>query len=384
MNVVAISDEWEEVFHWPEVKKNFPLAHWRQNHIPFVITIRAFQKSLQLTVFNIEKETAKSYPELSLTGQLEEDRRQLHKIADAVHRDLSGSKGVASLRLIYSQRMKDLANSRWVSEIWTSDYDGYNAQQMTFENDYCVSPSFFAHTVGEPNPSFFYVSYKQGQSKIYRFSQGKNELAFELRGNQVLPTMNAKGSQMAFISDVAGRPDLFLQNFDSLGKPIGKSRQLFSSPRATQASPTFSPKGDKLAFVSDKDGSPRLYVLDILSAKDTKRIHPKMITKRNRENTCPSWSPDGKKLVYSAKEEGVRQIWIYDFETDSEMPLTKGPEHKENPMWAPDSLHLVYNTEHEEEGQLFLINLRQKDPIPITKGEGQKRFASWESRDIEW
>ncbi len=380
LNILPIQDEWEETFHWPDVRKSFDLTLWRREKVPFVLAINAFNESLQATVINVEKETFKRYPEVPLTGRLEGDRKQLHKIADAIHKDLCGIEGVASLRLIYSNRTKDSEASHWVSEIWMSDYDGFNARQTTFENNYCISPSFFPGTAAQVDPPFFFVSYKQGQSKIYRGSRGKSETAFELRGNQVLPSMNAKGSQMAFISDVAGRPDLFLQNFDAVGTPVGKSRQLFSSPRATQASPTFSPNGNKIAFVSDKDGPPRIYSMDVISPKDTKRIIPKMLTKRNRENTSPSWSPDGKKLAYSAKEEGFRQIWIYDFETETETPLTTGPENKENPTWAPDSLHLVYNTENEEEGQLFLINLRQREPIQITKGIGQKRFASWESR----
>ncbi len=379
-SIVPLRDEWDETFRWPDIKKQFDLSLWRKEKIPFVLAVNAFKESLQITAFNIEKETSKRYAEIPLTGRLEEDRKQLHKIADTIHKDLFGIEGIASLRLIFSNRAKDEESSRWVSEIWISDYDGFNARQETFEGDYCVSPSFFPGTASQANPEFFFVSYKQGQSKIYRASRQKSETAFELRGNQVLPSINAKGSQMAFISDVAGRPDLFLQNFDTKGKPLGKSRQLYSSPRATQASPTFSPDGNKIAFVSDKDGPPRIYLIEVLSSKNTQRPHPKMITKKNRENTSPSWSPDGKKLAYSAKEDGIRQIWIYDFETETETPLTTGSENKENPTWGPDSLHLVYNTDGDEEGQLFLINLRQKEPIPITKGMGQKRFASWESR----
>jgi len=378
-HILPINEEWEETFIWSNVKRNFNLSLWRREKIPFVFAINAYPDALQITVFNVEKESSKSYPEIPLTGRVEEDRKELHKIGDLIHQDLFDIEGIASLRLIYSNRLKG-DDSRWRSEIWISDYDGYNAKQVTFENDYCICPSFFPTTAGLADPPFFFVSYKLGQPKIYRGSQTKCEVAFELRGNQLLPAINRKGSQMAFISDVAGRPDLFIQNFDGKGKPIGKSRQLFSSPRASQASSTFSPNGNKIAFVSDKDGPPRIYLIDVISPKDTKRVVPKLLTKKNRENTSPAWSPDGKKLAYSAKEEGVRQIWIYDFETETESALTTGAENKENPTWAPDSLHLTYNTDKDEMGQLFLINLRQKEPVQITKGESQKRFPSWESK----
>ncbi|HEX2583454.1 MAG TPA: hypothetical protein VHL30_04995, partial [Chlamydiales bacterium] len=149
MSVLPIQEEWEETFRWPNVQRTFDLSVWRRGKIPFVVALNAAGDSLQVTVFNVEKETSKRYPKIPLTGRLEEDRMQLHKVADAIHKDLYGIEGIASLRLIYSHRIKD-ENARWISEIWMSDYDGANALQTTFENDYCVSPSFYPHTAGQP------------------------------------------------------------------------------------------------------------------------------------------------------------------------------------------------------------------------------------------
>jgi TolB protein len=379
--VVDSQADLDATFRWPDVKRNFDLSVWRRAKIPFVAAIAIFNHVLQVTVFNVEKGTSKQYPVLPITGNLEEDRKQFHTIADSIHKDLFGHRGIASLRLIYSQRSKP-ASSEWISEIWVSDFDGANATQATFENNYCINPAFYRATAGQENPSFFYVSYKQGQSKIYRSSliTKESDLLIDLRGNHALPSLNRNGSQMAFIADTAGRPDLFLQNFDPTGRIIGKARQIYSTPRATQASPSFSPDGSMIAFVSDKDGPPRIYLIAVASPQETRRPNPRLLTKKNRENTSPAWSPDGKRLAYSAKVDGVRQIWIYDFDTEEEMQLTTGPENKENPAWAPDSLHLAYNTDQDEEGQLFLINLRQKEPVQITEGVGQKRFPAWESR----
>ncbi len=377
--VMSGREEWEKTIHYPDPKLDFDLSVWRREKIPYVLTITVMKNSLQITAFNIEKGTSKRYPEFTLTGRLETDRKPLHKLADQIHKDLFGVEGIASLRLIFSQRSQ---GSDRHSEIWISDSDGVNARQVTKETTDCLTPAFFPHTAGVANPTFFYVSYGQGQSKIYRSSllAEKPTPVVELRGSQVLPALNQKGTQMAFIADAAGRPDLFIQSFDAAGMPLGKSRQLFTSPRATQASPTYSPDGKKIAFVSDKDGPPRIYQIDVLSPTDTKKVRPKLLTTRNRENTSPSWSPDGKKLAYSAKIDGVRQIWLYDFETEEEIALTTGPENKENPTWAPDSLHIVYNTDNEEDGELFLIDLNRKEPIQISKGTGQKRFPSFETR----
>lgn len=367
-SVMQREDYLEKTFQFSEVKGRFDLSIWKKEKIPFCLAAQILQNKLEVTAFNISQGTSKKYPLIPL------ERRAIHQLADAIQKDFFGVEGISSLKLIYTLRTKslDAKGLEWLSEVWTCDADGASPTQITKENSYSLCPAFFPRSSTE----FFYVSEKSGQSKIYRasLSKPKGELMVDLRGNQVLATL--KGTQMAFITDVAGRPDLFIQSLDSSGRMMGKARQLFSAPRATQASPTFSPDGKKIAFVSDKDGPPRLYLLDVADVKSTRKPHPQLLTKRNRENTSPSWSPDGRKLAYSAKVDEIRQIWLYDFSTGEETPLTTGPENKENPSWAPDSFHLVYNTESEDHCDLYLIDLNQKEPAHIGKG----RFASWQER----
>lgn len=377
-SILPLRDEWEEKFQWSDVRGHFDLAFWQKERIPYVCAVQIKQNDFQLFVFDVQKGTSKKYTEFAVTGRLEEDRRQIHRLADKIQKDLFGIEGIASLKILYSQRHKNLDETDWSSDIWVCDSDGANARQVTFEKEYCLSPGFLPYQEG----AFYYVSYKLGQSKIYRasLSNPKGELLISLRGSQALPALTKNGTALAFIADVAGRPDLFLQRLDKKGAPIGKARQLYSAPRATQASPSFNPNGKQIAFVSDKDGSPRIYLLDILDSQNTEKPHPRLITQRNRENTSPSWSPDGTKLAYSAKTDEVRQIWIYDFATEEETQLTFGEENKENPMWAPDSLHLIYNTESNDICELYILHFHHPDPILISKGPGQKRFSCWESR----
>jgi len=373
-SVAERQDHLEQTLQFPDVRSNFNLSVWKKTNISYCLAINATKNHLELTLFNIENGSSKKYPIIKT------DRHAIHQLTDTIHKDLFNQEGIASLRLIFTQRKKNpsLDGLEWLSEVCICDIDGANARQLTSDNSYCLSPYFFPNS----NEEFFYVSEKSGQSKIYRasLSNPKGKVVIDMRGNQALPTITKQGTQMAFISDLAGRPDLFVQNFDRKGEMLGKSRQLYSAPRATQATPTYSPDGKKIAFVSDRDGPPRVYSLEVVNHKATKRIRPQLITKKNRENTSPSWSPDGTKLAYSAKVDGFRQIWIYDFATGEEVQLTTGPENKENPSWAPDNFHLVYNTESSDNCELYLIHINQGEPIQVIKAPGQKRFASWEPR----
>jgi TolB protein len=380
LQLLAPHISYETKIQWPDVKGSFHSLFWRQENVAYVCAIQVVQNRLELFAFDTMKETCKRYPEVPLTGNLEEDRRQIHRLADLLHKDLCGIEGIATLRILYTKRVQK--EGKWLSEIWICDSDGANARRVLTEPGYCLSPGFFPPSVAKD--SFFYVSFRDGQSKIYRskLNLSKGEPMLALRGNQALPSLDRNATQLAFITDIAGRPDLFVQRLNRKGEIVGKARQIYSAPRATQASPTFSPDGKTIAFVSDQDGPPRIYLLDLPLSKETQSLKPRLITTRQRENTSPAWSPDGTKIAYSAKVDGIRQIWIYNLQTQEETPLTFGPENKENPSWAPDSLHLVYNTEGEESCELYLLSLRNPHPLRISKGTGQKRFPCWEMRDL--
>ncbi|MBN2480050.1 MAG: Tol-Pal system protein TolB [Parachlamydiales bacterium] len=356
----------------------FENAFWQNQKIAFVIKNELIDKKLKSYIYNVEKSYLKSF-ETSLSGNVFEDRKKLHELTDNIVESFFGTKGIASSKIIYTVRSENsdpAINQNWISEIWICDYDGKNAKQITNSKNYFVHPIFVPNN-NNILDEYLYVSYVTGQPKIHiaKINGFETSPFIDLRGNQLLPAISNNFDKIAFISDAAGRPDIFMHAIDKNRKPIGKPIQLFSYPRATQASPCFSNDGSKLAFVSDKDGTPRIYIINITDAIITKkRPLAHLITKKNRQNVTPCWSKDGNKLAYSAKTDGVRQIWIYDFNEDMEWQLTRGPQNKENPIWAPNSMHIIYNTEDKNEAELYLININQKKPIKISSGKGRKRF----------
>ncbi|NGX41739.1 MAG: Protein TolB [Chlamydiae bacterium] len=314
-----------------------------------------------------------------LSGQLAGDQKTLHQLADTIHRELFGTEGVASTKILYTVRTKK--NGKDDSQVWEADYDGRNSRQITKDGGYCVTPSYVSPMPGYAAGSFFYVSYETGQPKIYvaSLSDGVGRRFSALSGNQLMPAISRQRDQVAFISDVTGNPDLFLQEFSPEEGVQEKPRHLFTAPLATQGSPAFSPDGTRVAFVSNKGGSPRIYILRTPPrGTPLKETSPVLITKFNSENTAPAWSPDGTKLAYCSKTKGIRQIWVYDFLNGIERQLTQGTGNKENPTWAPNSLHLIYNTSDAKASELYLINLKQGKAIKISSGPGEKRFPSWE------
>jgi TolB protein len=355
---------------------------WKNQNIYYVVKALMNGKTLTAYLLDVQKQGLKSADPITLTGDLTQDRKSIHRLADTIHKAFFGTDGIASTKLLFSVKNQSTTG---VSEIWEVDYDGANPRQLTKEKSYSISPVYIPPKPGFLTGGFLYVSYRIGQPKIYAAStkDGTGKRAIQLKGSQMMPTVSQQRDKIAFISDVTGNPDLFIQNFSPETGPIGKPQQIFSASQATQGTPTFSPDGKKVAFVSNKDGSPKIYVINIPEAGTSlKDIKATLITRRNRENSAPAWSPDGTKIAYCARSSDDRQIWIYDFATNQETQVTSGPGNKENPSWAPNSLHLVFNSADKgNDSQLYQINLNQAEAKQITFGAGDKRFPCWEPRN---
>jgi len=346
----------------------------KQNlNVYFVIETTITGKTLQTKIYDIEEMAEYKIDGIQLQGTLSADRTLIHELADALHEELFGVKGIASTRILYTNKEGE------TGEIWVTDYDGANARQLTSQNALCVTPAFIPPRSGMRSRDYFYVSYATGQPKIFHatLDGGNGQRVTTLRGNQLMPQLSRQRDKLVFISDAAGNPDVFLHQFDPQRGALGKPRQIYAVPYATQASPVFNPEGSKIAFVSNKDGRARIYTMEIPKEGQTlKDIHPKLLVKQNRSCTAPSWSPDGTKIAYTSRVDWTRQIWVYDLMTGIDKQVTQGPGNKENPTWAPNSVHLAYNDAHN----IFMINIHQLQPVQLTHGRSEKKFPSWEQR----
>lgn len=355
---------------------------WKQERIDYILIPHFEKEEGSYSLYSLAFSHVKQLKKVSFTGALSSDRKSIHILADQIHKALFNVDGIASTQILYTIQTPSSnprSDLKYQSTIWICDYDGANARPLTSEQDYCITPCFYSSKKSSKT-EYLYVSYHKGPSKIYKSSLDhfSSKPFINLKGNQMLPTLSKDCSKIAFISDAAGRADLFVQAIHPEKGLLGKPIQAYSFPGAVQASPCFNPDGKKIAFVSDKEKTPRIYIINTPNYSQNRELPiAECITKKNKDNTSPCWSPDGKKIAYSSMTEGVRQIWLYDLEKKEESQLTYGKFHKENPCWAPNSLHIVYNTVDTDSSDLYMINLIDKQPVKFTKGPGRKHYPSW-------
>jgi Tol biopolymer transport system component len=112
------------------------------------------------------------------------------------------------------------------------------------------------------------------------------------------------------------------------GTPV----QLTSTPApGFDASPAWNASGTQLAFVSDRTGFPQIWIMDGSGGAQTQLTS---------DTTCfvsnPAWSPSGTVLAYERLCPGQSSdIYTIDVITRVSSPLIAGPEHEHQPVWAP-------------------------------------------------
>lgn len=306
-----------------------------------------------------------------LSENTEHHRQQIHEAADKIHYHLTHIPGISSGKIVFSLSAPHKDQELTQGELWCVDYDGHNLQPVTKDLSLSVTPKWFSPDASK----YFYVSYKFGIPKIFMGSLNHpmTEKVLHLPGNQFMPTFSPKKKLLAFVSDINGNPDLFIQPFSLATGAVGKPKRLLNEKFGTQGNPSFSPDGSKLVFVSNKDGLPRLYIMQLFPEV----LPPRLLTKKYRNSSCPTWSPDGKKIAFCAAIKGVRQICVYDLTTGQDSQLTSTPLHKESPSWAIDSHHLVFSAGNASESELYLLSLITQKSKKIVIGSGEKRFPSW-------
>src|SRR5262249_41990645 len=120
---------------------------WQTRKIFFVVKTKVADKKLSLRLLTVNAQSIKAIDSILLTGDLSQDRRKIHQVADMIHKELFNREGVASTRFLYTMKVQNGAK-QWLSDVWEADYDGGNARQITHGKGYCVTPTYFPAAPG--------------------------------------------------------------------------------------------------------------------------------------------------------------------------------------------------------------------------------------------
>lgn len=96
--------------------------------------------------------------------------------------------------------------------------------------------------------------------------------------------------------------------------------------------PSWSPSGQSIAFVSDRAGTPDVWIKNIA---DQSLVQ---VTRSAWAETAPAWSPDGKSLVYRSTREGGG-LYVAAIDGSSERKIAA---FGYSPQWSPDGANILF------------------------------------------
>ncbi len=186
------------------------------------------------------------------------------------------------------------------------------------------------------------------------------------------PTWSPDGRQIAFISNMSGRNNLWLVSAEG-----GFPTQLTVSDQR-QTSPTWSPDGKWIAYQSDYDGD-ELWDIFLVSPKTGKVVN--LTQTREIAEMDPTWSPDGRYLAYLVKPKtsAAYEIDIYDMIMREVKHITTNtPQDKRNvnPIWSKDGKSIIYTQEQAKgtDSNIFMANVESGESTLLTPHDGEMLY----------
>ena len=183
-----------------------------------------------------------------------------------------------------------------------------------------------------------------------------------LNGGKLSPD----GSQVAYaVSQINADEDKEYLTIYLLDLDRGSTKQL-TSGKAKDSNPQWSPDGGSIAFVSDRAGLPQLYLLPVDGGE------ARQLTEVERGiGGGFAWSPDGSRIAFSAAPPGkshdlgkepyrvdrtvyrfdaigyldqtIQDIYVLELATDETRQLTDDRSNNVNPRWSPAGSEILYD-----------------------------------------
>jgi TolB protein len=248
-----------------------------------------------------------------------ETRHTVHQFTNDLIETVTGQKGIALSRVAF------VADRTGHKEIYTCDYDGARALQLTHDGAISVSPA-----LSEDGRRLAYTGYQSGYADIYLvdLASGARNRIIKFPGTNSGAAFSPDGSRIACTLSKDGNPAIYVTGIS------GDSPHRLTRSRGVESSPTWSPNGSELIYSSDETGGPQLYRIS------TEGGAPRLLSTGSGYNTQPNWSPDGRKVAFNLRSGGGFQVAILDLDSRS---THESVAEGLNPVWGPDSRHLIFS-----------------------------------------
>lgn len=335
---------------WAATKcEHLVYGNLKQDGGTLVTEFRLFDLFSKNQVFGLELKVDKNFPRLAA-----------HHFSEQVIKNLEGTEGIGTSEICFS------AGATGSKEIYVSDYDGANMQQVTKHNSISIKPKF-----SPDGTKIAYLSFKDRYSFLYVFDRmtGVSVPLSKEVGLNIAPSWSPDGRQLAQVLSKDGNNEIYLRNAD------GTNLRRLTRNRDLDTSPTFSPDGSRIAFVSDRGGNPQIFAMSS-SGDGAARL-----SFQGGSSYDPAWSPDGKYIAYVAEKSGEGlEIYVMGSDGTGHRRLTDSQGSNESPSWSPDSRHIIFFSTRNGQKSLYTYTVETNEERRVPRLTMSCEGPSWGPR----
>jgi TolB protein len=292
-------------------------------------------------------------------GSIEQKRYLMHRVADDIILTLTGHPGP------FLSRFAFVGTSTGRKEVYISDFDGHNMQQMTHYNTITLSPRW-----SPSGDRVIYTSFRDSETVLFMHDMQNGVITklSERKGLNISAAWTPSGQELALTLTISGNPDIFL--IDTSGNIVKRLTKNWG----IDVSPAFSPDGKKMAFVSNRSGSPQIHVLDLV----TNQIE--RLTFEGRYNTTPAWSRINR-IAFAGSTDGRCDIYTISPEGKDLYKVTHNQGNNEDPCWSPDGRYMAFSSDRiDGDSHIFIANANGENQKQVTFCKGDQLAPSWGER----
>jgi tol-pal system beta propeller repeat protein TolB len=286
-------------------------------------------------------------------------RWEIHGVADAIQRLVTGEPGIAQSRIAY------IADG----DIRVVDADGAN-DHVVLHGRQALSPAWrhdgraLAYSdLTDAGTQIGWVDLVTGAWRL---------LGATKRGLNITPAFSPDDHLLAFATAIAaGGTGIVVVPAHDDGT-FGKVRYVTPLRTIDYTEPVFSPDGTRIAYASARPKRPEIYSARLDGSDE--RIEAPVTDKTKPYRTSPDWSPDGTTIAFE-QQNGRFQVWTIARGSHTPRRLTTSGEN-EDPTWAPDSRHLAMTTTYAGVRGIWIVDTITGHRRQLTTGD-DGRLAAW-------
>jgi TolB protein len=324
---------------------------------------------LHIAVHDVRTQKVERVKDFSLAAAplSPEWRQQVHAISDVIEFWVTGIRGIAATRILYSSG----------GRIWQIDSDGANPTSLTGNGQLALYPAWHPKAT-----HFTWISMTDDGTRVKVNELNGNGSAttktLPARTGSVYtsPVFSPDGETILYAHGLESGIDLYAVPATGNESP----RRVTVSRGLNAVSPSYSPDGRRIVFATNKTGTIGLYLADA-DGTNAEVLTPGSFGDKS-QRTDPSWSPDGRLIAFQAEVGGSAQIYSVSPRAGGSPRQYTSEGRNEDPSWAPDSRHLVFTSNRSGSWQLWVVDSETGRPRQLTRAASGAKAGAWSPRLI--